>query len=231
MAKILSLLSSGRDSMLTVCRIIESGNIAYMVHFDNGCISHPEYAEAVAQRIQKHYHTPVHKWIGNQSIMPIFQSLLAPYMQNTTATNAARYGHIPPYQLCCICCRTAMYIAAIAIAKKNNIKKIADGARFSQKFINQQPIVIDWYKNYFAEHDVELLTPVFNVKNDAEIIEELSLRGFHPKTMETKCWLGFPAVKDPTEEEIRDGVSYLQDIKPLIEKQFDHYWNILNTNL
>lgn len=216
--KTLMLISSGRDSKLAACRLIEKQDTIYMVHFDNGCIAHPEYAEYEANKILGKYlftDDRIHRWLGSFPIMPIFHRLMEPYAKKPIGDTAHLFPHIEPYQLCCLACRSAMYAASIALAKKYKLDGVADGARMSQKFINQQPAVIDWFRDLFTDYNLKFETPVFEIKEDQQVINELTLLGMYPKGIETKCWAGMAAPEMPTEEAIHSGITYLNMIKPI----------------
>lgn len=218
--KTLVLISSGRDSKLAACRLIEKQHTVFMVHYDNGCISHSEHAGYAAQSILGKYlftDERLHRWLGSFPIMPIFHRMLEPYAKRPIAETANLFPSIEPYQLCCLACRTAMYAASMALAKRYKLDGIADGVRMSQRFINQQPAVLQWFRTLLAAYQLDLHTPVFEIEDDKQVIDELTLLGFYPKGTETKCWAGMAAPEMPTEVAINSGLCYLELIRPIFD--------------
>lgn len=66
-----------------------------------------------------------------------------------------------------------MYLKAIALAKKYEYKYIDEGARISQKFMIEQPMMLDQFQKLSAEYGIKLLLPVLTLENDEMEIEEI----------------------------------------------------------
>ncbi|MBQ2873215.1 MAG: hypothetical protein IJE89_04390 [Bacilli bacterium] len=79
-----------------------------------------------------------------------------------------KYGKISISQYRCLLCRMAMYTYSVALARKMNIKYIAEGARKSQLFAIEQQELIDEFKIFCNQYGIELLTPVFDLVDDYE---------------------------------------------------------------
>lgn len=194
--QVLTMISGGRDSLLAACLLIEDGYSVIPVTFDNGHI------EGI-KRVNKVYHTIEKKCLHKHTKHPDFKS----YRQNiamsvldytrifwmqTTNELAKKYPNIKGYQVNCLCCKTAMYIHAIATCKQFDIPYLADGVRESQGFITDSSEMIDRFKELYGVNNVTLLTPVNTLDDDWKRKRMLSDRGLPTKTFEPQCFLGCP---------------------------------------
>ena len=121
----------------------------------------------------------------------------------------------------CLLCRMAMYTYSVALARKMNIKYIAEGARKSQLFAIEQKELLDEFEKLCNQYDIELLTPVFELTDDYEKENELLRYRFLPVANEGKCLLGYPMDRKLTEEEINDIKKLYLSIKYLQERDIE----------
>lgn len=205
---VLVMLSGGRDSFLATCRLIEQGYHAYMVTYDNGCMSNIKAVTQVAKRIIKKYGASRASFIGIYSMTTYLYRLLETYLYKTASESSKQYPDLIPAQLRCLACRTGMYIEAIVYCKTHNIQCIAEGARKVQKFIVELPEMIERYKMLTQKNEIELILPVYEFSNDWERKLELADRGYIPKTLEPQCWLGCPLRQELNSSEIKSLVNY-----------------------
>lgn len=210
MEKILILFSGGRDSFLSTCKLIEEGFKVYMITFHNGCGLNPQSARVQADRIVKKYGKEKAEFLGIQDISAIFREFFLPYMNMKPKEISEEYGEITHSQFNCLSCRSAMYIWTIIQAKKLGIRYVATGARKSQGFVEQLPIMMEKFKEFFKDYDIEYLHPVYNLESKWELKNSLLQRGFIPKTLDPMCLLGVPLDK-PQDKEIQDGAAKFFD--------------------
>lgn len=221
---ILLMLSGGRDSFLSACRLIEDGFRIHMITFDNGCMSNSEDAGLTANRIIAKYGEASACYVGVYSIAALCSKLEDFHLYCSLEKLVQQYGSLPQIQLPCLDCHTAMYLAAIAYCKTHNIFYLAEGGRKAQKFFVELPDMRERYEKLAKEYDLILKFPVYELEDDWERKMELAERGFVPKVLEPQCWRGRPMHRDLTETEIKglkDFYDYeIEDkLKPLIEKQ------------
>jgi len=94
-----------------------------------------------------------------------------------------------------------MYIKAITECLQRNIPYLAEGARESQGYPEQQPSIVERYKKLCKEFSIELLLPVWTVKSKGEVKEELIMAGIIPKTTEPFCVFAMPLYDYQTKRE------------------------------
>lgn len=220
--EVLLMYSGGLDSFLSCIRLVNQGYKVYLIHFDNGSCIGTENIQIGAQRLQKRYKDKV-EFLGIASTAGRFvyyreltdiENLNAEELNN-------KYGKISISQYRCLLCRMAMYTYSVALARKMNIKYIAEGARKSQLFAIEQQELIDEFKIFCNQYGIELLTPVFDLVDDYEKENELLLWDFLPVANEGKCLLGYPMSRKLTQEEIDDIKELYKSIKHLQERDID----------
>ena len=114
-----------------------------------------------------------------------------------------------------------MYTYTVALARKMNIKYIAEGARKSQLFAIEQQELLNEFTKFCNRYNIELLTPVLEVEDDYEKENEILFNGLYPIAYEAKCLLGYPMIRKLTEEEIDDIKELYKNIMYLQEKDID----------
>ncbi|MFQ7801934.1 MAG: hypothetical protein ACLRHW_20985, partial [Coprobacillus cateniformis] len=119
--KILLMFSGGRDSYLAACKLIEKGYFVHMITFDNGCTSNLKAVKSVAKTVIDHYGKDCAKFLGiwNTAWHKMMLDKNLQYMKpKDMITN---YPELLPYEATCLCCRTSMYLVAIAYCKAMEI--------------------------------------------------------------------------------------------------------------
>ena len=185
--KCMLMFSGGYDTLLCVPRLISSGfKSVSLITFDNGAEKGINNVTKNAERLKKIYGESI-EFLGVESIVGIWRKFLIPYF-------LGKWNNIQllPMEMVCLTCRTSMYIRAITECLKRNIQYLAEGARESQGYSEQQSTIVERYKRLCREFSIELLLPVWTVKSKGEIKEELIRAGIIPKTAEPFCVLAMP---------------------------------------
>ena len=210
---VLLMLSGGRDSFLSACRLLEDKrqvNIK-MVTYDNGCSYQSGNAKSVADRIIKHYGTERAEYLGVYKIGGILREFFFPYFNMKPEDQAANFAGMTPSQFHCLICRTSMYIFSILLCKKFGIHYIAEGGRESQQFVIELPgMAQKRYKELVESQGLELMLPVYEMKCDWERDNELLQRNFLCKSLEAKCLIGVP-INGSIDQSVIDGVHAYYD--------------------
>lgn len=221
---ILLMLSGGRDSFLSACRLIEKGYCVQMITYDNGCISNVTAVQEVANRIIKKYGTSRASYMGVHSVRSSLFRLQETFLYQDISESSKKYPNIRPAQLPCLACHTGMYLESIVFCKIHNIRYIAEGARKSQKFFVELPEMVKRYTSLARQYDIDLLLPVYELEDEWERKLELSDLGYIPKTLEPQCWIGCPLREELSVDEVNSLSEYYDiEMKPklqnLIEKK------------
>lgn len=210
MQKVILMLSGGRDSFLSACRLLDKGYQVDMVTYKNGCDIQALKSKEVAERIIKIYGDESAHFLGVRSISGYIRDFYPLYMNKTNYELYQKYGELTQSQLNCLICRTSMYILSIIICKKYGIKLIAEGGRRSQGFAIEQDSMIGRYKSLLKEYDIELIMPVYDLYDNWKLKNELLKKGFAPKTWEPQCLLGYPLEKNLSTT-VMDGILKFYD--------------------
>lgn len=208
---VLLLYSGGKDSTLSAIRLHNAGYNVHFIHFDNGSMKDQDKPYLTYRKTFKpedgYYFSYLHKSVDTSYL---FSSLYQGYKPSTDSSFDS--------EIRCLTCRMSMYIETIRIAKKEGFKYIAEGARISQKFMLEQPPILDRVAELTNTHGIKLLLPVLDLSNDQEEIEEIISNGYSSKTWESKCLIGKPA-KDKTKEDEQKILSYFNNsIYPYMNK-------------
>ena len=220
--EVILMYSGGLDSFLSCIRLVNQGYKVYLLHFDNGSSIGTENIQIGAERLQKMYKDNV-EFLGIASTAAKF--IYYRELANIENLNALelyeKHGKISISQYRCLLCRMAMYTYAISLAKKMNIKYIAEGARKSQLFAIEQQELISEFKNLCNKYEIELLTPVIDLDDDYQKENELLDNGFLPIANEGKCLLGYQMDRELTKEEIEDIKKFYTSIRYLQERDIE----------
>ena len=219
---VLLMYSGGLDSFLSCVRLVNQGYKVYLIHFDNGSCIGTENIQIGAQRLKYKYKDKV-EFLGIASTAARF--VYYRELTNIENLNAEelynKYGKISMSQYRCLLCRMAMYTYSVALARKMNIKYIAEGARKSQLFAIEQKELLDEFRKFCNKYDIELLTPVFELTDDYQKENELLLYDFLPIANEGKCLLGYPMDRKLSQEEINDIKELYINIKRFQERDIE----------
>jgi len=184
--KCMLMFSGGCDSTLCVPKLVSSSKSVSLITFDNGVERELCNATKTAERLRKIYGESV-ELLGIESITGLWRKLLIPYF-------LGEWGDIQllPAEMICLTCRTAMYARAVIECLRRGIRYLAEGARKSQGYPEQQPQVVEKYKQLCKRFSIELLLPVWAVGSKREVKESLTIAGIIPKVAEPFCTLAMP---------------------------------------
>ncbi len=226
---VLLMFSGGRDSFLSACYLVEKGYRVHLITYDNGSMSGVESVRETATRIIGKYGPERVLFSGILGIVTDLYRLQEGYLYKTPGELSKDFPHLLPYQARCLTCHTAMYVESIAYCRQHGIKNLAEGARESQRFFVELPIMASKYKELAEEYDIQLHLPVYNLKNDWDRKLQMGDRGFRPKTYEFQCWLGCPMRESLSQEQI-DSLALYYDcvMKPLLKDMIDNKFQLKN---
>lgn len=217
---VILMLSGGRDSFLSACRLLEdsAGYCIQMVTYDNGCSYGSINAKTVADRIIARYGAERAEFLGVYKIGGLIRRFFSPYFNMKPEEQAQRYRGMTPSQFHCLICRTSMYIFSVWLAHKYGARFLAEGGRKDQEFVIELPgMAQKRYPALVHEAGLELLLPVYELDSNWERDNELLLRGYLCKSFEPKCLIGVP-VCNSIDETVIEGVHayYDSEMLPLI---------------
>ena len=205
--KCLLLLSGGKDSFLSACRVIEQGYKVFLVTYDNGCGLQIENVNKTTQTLKERYGDEKVESLGIRPISGIWRSFFLPIYNMKPSEINKEYGEITYSQLNCLTCRTAMYVYSIMLCKQLNIEAIAEGARRDQGFAIELDEMINSYRELLKKHEIELITPVHDLNDNWMLKNELLMSNFTPKTHEPQCLIGVPLYQIVLDDDVIKGVS------------------------
>ena len=206
----LLLFSGGYDTLLAPCYLIEEGYRVLLVTYDNGLEKNMESVEVNVNRLTELYGNKI-QFLGVKNIMGIWRRLfLLPYLLSREEFDY----NLLPMEMICLSCRTSMYIRSIVDCLERNVGHIAEGARESQGYPEQQRAVMEIFRELCKEYSIELVLPVYDIESREQLKEELIIRNIIPKTSEPYCTFAMPLyeyapLKDRVEEMRRFLVDYL----------------------
>ena len=217
--KVLLMLSGGRDSFLSACRLIGNGYQVHTVTYDNGYMSQTDAVNGLVERLQSCFGE---LWIRPAGIHPIAQNIqrfLVTILYKEPVELCREYPHLLISQVNCLACHTVMYLHSIAYCKANNISAISEGARQQQKFFVELPEMRERYEKLCDKYNIELILPVYDLESYEERKRELAEWGFLPKSFEPQCWMGCPILQDLTDEQRSDLTKYYDnEIFPFVDE-------------
>lgn len=205
---VLLMYSGGKDSTLSAIRLRKLGYNVHFIHFDNGYERDSDKPFLTFTKIFSNTEGYYFNYAdANVDISDLF-SHYKEILEEQVEINAVDTSLIS--ELCCLSCRSAMYMAAINKAIEMGYKFIADGARIHQKFMLEQVPMIKKYQELCKRAGITLLCPVLTLEDDQALIEELLENGYSAKTWESKCLIGKPA-KDKTEADEQIIMQYFDE--------------------
>jgi 7-cyano-7-deazaguanine synthase in queuosine biosynthesis len=217
--KSLLMFSGGRDSYLAACKLIEAGFCVEMITFDNGCTHNLERVKDVANTIVKKYGKQNAKYVGIWPVSWQISILDETKQYKTMKELYFKYPELKLYETTCLCCRTAMYVEAIAYAKAKGIPYIAEGARKSQSFFVELDEMKHNYSQLCKKHGIQLIWPVYRLTSDTKRKIEIGRRGLLTKTLEPQCHIGRHQRKELTESERKSlNDFFCFELRPLLDK-------------
>lgn len=205
------LFSGGKDSFLSTLKMLEQGYNVNLITYENGCgLQSKNVKYNINKLIKKYGYTRV-KFIGIKNVSAIWRELLLLYYNLLPSKIIEKYGEVPISQFNCLSCRLAMYIVTIIEAKKNNINIVVDGARKSQLFAIEQDEMIECFKQLFKIYNIKIVYPLLDETSDFNVKNEILVRGFVPKTLESQCLIGMP-IKNIDDKIIKSVKNVYEDL-------------------
>ncbi len=216
---ILLLYSGGRDSTLAALKLLEEGFKVKAITFVAPYIVGEKNICTTINRIKSSYNRSF-VFLGFMDISGVMREYIKHYYNLTPKLIEEEFGELSPSQVNCLSCRMAMYTMAIILARQMKIKRIAEGARYSQGFVVQLPEFFNVLNEILNTYGLELVLPVYNIEDDQLLKSYLLMRGFIPKSYEMQCLLGIPLPKTrcsntdrcPPPEEVEAALRYLKKI-------------------
>lgn len=221
MKEVLLLYSGGKDSLLSACYLMNEGYHVNLINYDNCSMIGTEQIQIGTNMLEERFGKDKVTFLGIAPIISIIQRLKK--LENMSLSDIlTKYGDITISQYQCLLCRSAMYYYSAILAKDRNIKYIAEGARKSQLFAIEQPVMIENYKNFLDKYNLELLTPVYDITDDNYREIELSDYEVINCTRESKCMLGYH-LEEELKPEVINGINNV--FINLIEPKLDEMMN------
>lgn len=219
----LLMLSGGRDSFYSVCKLVEKGYYVNMITYDNGHMSRVDAAAEVGRRIEERFGRDKVRFLGVHLIASRIGPLLEKTQNSSVVQLCSDYPNILLSQINCLACHTVMYWHTIALCKALDIKVLAEGARKAQGFFVEQPEMKQRYESLCKEYGIRLELPAFSLDSDHKRKQVLADWGFLPKTCELQCWLGCPMNEPLSEDNKKDLAHYYdKEIYPRSKEIIDH---------
>lgn len=181
--KVLMMYSGGRDSMLSVCRLVDKGFYVHIGTCANGHIHCIENARNSAEILKSRYPEKI-------QIDPILDMTPVMYDYLEQVVHLKELG-FEMSQCICLCCRFAMLVTEVIWCKNININRIATGDRSIDPYLFRKYEFKQRTVEICKTYGIEFLQPVYDVDTDHERNVSLAKYGFFPKVLEPKCWIGF----------------------------------------
>ncbi len=209
---VLLLYSGGKDSTLAAIRLRNMGYNPYFIHFNNGSMRDTDKPYLTFQKIFNPldgYYFPYD--FSEVDIEDLFKKYYGAWLDGEQ-----KKGLHLTSEIRCLSCRMAMYTKALEIARNNNFKIIAEGARVQQKFFIEQEYFVKILEQLADSYGLKILFPVLYLDDDKKLVTELIDNGLSSKTWESKCLLGEAAVEKTKKDEAVIMDYYDKQIHPKI---------------
>ena len=223
------LFSGGKDSMLACCRLLSQGYKVYLMVCNTGTILLNNKAIETAKYLESHFDSGSVGFAGEYLTYSYRLRVMEKFLTTESYVFAESYPRILPYQLCCLCCHSAMHLYALAYAIKNDIKFVATGARESHGFVMEDTAMIKEYESVYLNHNIQLLNPVFDLEDDFYRRLEIASYGITSSFLEPQCTLGYPVIDKLNREQVNSLVQYFVDnIKSDLNAEASRLAQIMN---
>lgn len=172
------LFSGGLDSSLAVCKMIENGYEAELLHFDQGALISNNLVQIRYNELKKVYPDSLQD-IHYNNIAGLFRRIALVSLEDDIKTDGV--------SLVCVGCKLAMHVQSIIFCKKNNITCMADGSTERQKrYGEQREVALNFIKNLYCNYNIEYVNPVYQL-DKKEIKYGLFDRGMTIQPLEDTC--------------------------------------------
>ena len=199
------LFSGGLDSSLAVCKTIEKGYKAYLLHYDTGALVSNNLVNIRYNELKKVYGDCI-VGLYECGISGIFRRIALVSLED----DIKKYNA----SLICVGCKLAMHIQSIIFCKNNKIGYMADGSTERQKrYGEQREVALNFIKELYNAYDISYENPVYNL-DKKEIKYGLFDRGMTIQPLEDTCLFSntFSIAEDTMIEQ------YLQSKRTLCEQ-------------
>lgn len=213
---VMLLYSAGKDSTLAALRLRSLGYRVHFFHFDNGHMLDVDKPFLTFQytfgNLDGYYFDYENR---NVLIADLFHEYFKVWNEGKLGDSTLNS------EIQCLSCRMAMYTKALEYACEKGFQYIAEGARISQKFMIEQPRMIEEFQKLASKYGIQLLFPVLNLEDDEMLKQELLQYHFSSKSWESKCLIGKEAKEKTEEDEQRICQYYKMIIEPKMEKHLN----------
>lgn len=177
---VMLLFSGGYGSVLAADRLASKGTKVYLITFDNECIKSIDTRNAAAKMLMDKFNTDSVQNIvdlGVENIYGIWQMIARPILTMSYTAMGADYGAMSHNQTDYLVLRSAMLAAAAIKCKSHNINMIAVGDISYDYFAAQHTETFDIHSSMLKDlFNLEYKRPIWDVKDELDILSELSLR-------------------------------------------------------
>lgn len=108
--KVLQMFSGGRDSLLSVCRLVEQGKQVSLVTFNNGCMHGSQNVKMTAEHLVDRYGKLNVQFLGIYNMAGIWRNFFLPFLNLKPSEVAEKYGEVTVSQFHCLTCKAGMYV-------------------------------------------------------------------------------------------------------------------------
>lgn len=193
----LVLFSGGMDSFVTACRCIEDGEFVGLLFCNGGYVVDEENILHSVARLHNRYGENALTYEGAVCTAGIIKRLSEWWEGAAVKELAVRFPNMRIAQMQCLHCQTAMWVAAIAMARARNYDKICAGCRSDDIFCTGSERFQQAMDEIANEFGIHAMFPVLYTENweapwSQQRQIEMENRGFLPRVLEPKCMIGRP---------------------------------------
>lgn len=200
----LVLFSGGRDSFISACMCVERNYIVNLITFNNGSIAGEGNILTSVKRLQEVYGEDKVKYCGVSFIWGTIGEYRSDVFDLHMKEISNKYPNLKISQLNCLHCQTAMWVHAIAYCVSNKIPRLCVGYRYTDEFCTGDSLWNGKVEGLAHDHGIDVVTPLWDKQKWKEQPwlrnYELAQRGFSPKVLEPKCFIGVTSSKLTKEE-------------------------------
>lgn len=206
----LVLFSGGKDSFLSACRILNSGNKVVLLSFNGGAEVGEEYFTHGANRLIRRYGKNNVQYAGVYPTVGTIKRLNETWLYSTQKELGEKYPNITNCQFQCLHCQTAMWVAAIAYCIAKNIQYISCGYKKTDVFCTGIEEYFELIKDIALRYNITVENTLWDLGSDLERDEEMMGNCFEPQVLEPACMLGRPVINGFPESEQEDMIKFFK---------------------
>ena len=222
MSEILLLFSGGKDSFISACREIYTGNRVILISFNNSAVIGEKNILHGVARLQRKYGDNRITYAGCYNTGAIIQSLKDKWADIPWSVLGEQY-------------QTAMWIAAIAYARAKGIRQIDAGYKQSDPFCTGLSAFHQEIQALAEKHFCKIKFPVLDdsawVESPGGIARdyEMARYGFLHSVYEPKCMLGRPAPPMTPEMQLDMAKYFVNDLRQVAEAEIEQMIPVFRT--